>query len=49
MLVTVRKNLSYVVVTILLQLAIFDLLKFKLGSEAWGTKTKEITLRLREE
>ena len=29
--------------------AIFDISKFKLGSEAWGNKTKEIASRLRDE
>ena len=29
------------------QHTIFDILKFMLGSEAWGNKTKEIILRLR--
>ena len=31
------------------QLAILKILKLKLGSEAWGKKTKEITSRLRDE
>ena len=31
------------------QSTIFGTLKFKHGSEAWGNKTKEITLRLRDE
>ena len=31
------------------QLAILKILKLKLGSEAWGNKTKEITSRLRDE
>ena len=29
--------------------AIFDISKFKLGSEAWGNKTKEIASSLRDE
>ena len=33
---------------ILAKLHISDILKFELGSEAWGNKTKEITSRLRE-
>ena len=31
------------------QFAILKILKLKLGSEAWGNKTKEITSRLRDE
>ena len=31
------------------QYIIFDMLKFILGTEAWGNKTKEVILRLRNE
>ena len=31
------------------QYTIFDILKFILGSEAWGNKTKELILRLSNE
>ena len=44
----VRKLSNNSSVTVV-KLAIFDISKFKLGSEAWENKTKKIESRLRDE